>query len=48
MKGSKSTRFGDEELDRTLGPLYNNPAGYAGAAGLARLEHRRRSGITFA
>ena len=23
-------------------------AGYAGAAGLARLEHRRRSGITFA
>ena len=38
MKVSKSTRLGDEELDRTLSPLYNNPAGYAGAAALhARL-----------
>ena len=34
MKGSKSTRWGDEELDRDLSPLYNSPAGYAGAAAL--------------
>ena len=34
MKGSKITRLGDEELDRALSPLYNNPAGFAGAAAL--------------